>query len=152
MNKIIAQNRKARFHYTILEKYEAGIQLRGTEVKSVRLGKTNINDAFCRINSKSELEILNMHISPYEFGNRFNHEPFRIRKLLLHKKEIRRLYGKVEIKGLSLVPLSLYFKKSYLKVELALVKGKKTYDKKQILKERDIQKEHSREIKKYFQN
>ena len=152
MSKVIAQNRKARFHYTILEKYEAGIQLRGTEVKSVRLGRTNINDAFCRINSKNELEILNMHISPYEFGNRFNHEPFRIRKLLLHKKEIRRLYGKVEIKGLSLVPLSLYFKTSYLKVELALVKGKKIYDKKQILKEKDIQKEHSREMKKYFQN
>lgn len=139
MEKIIATNKKATHDYFILEKYEAGIVLKGTEIKSIRQGKVNLRDSFARI-VKGEIFLMNMHISPYTHGNVFNHDPLRDRKLLLHKKEIARLAGKVAQKGLALVPLSLYFKNSRVKVELALVKGKKLYDKREDIKKRDLQR------------
>jgi SsrA-binding protein len=143
MEKIIATNRKATHDYFILEKYEAGIVLKGTEVKSIRQGKVNLRDSFARI-IKGEIFLMNMHISPYTHGNVFNHDPLRDRKLLMHKKEIARLAGKVAQKGLALVPLSLYFKDGRVKVELALVKGKKLYDKREDIKKRDLQRMEKR--------
>lgn len=143
MEKIIATNKKATHDYFILEKYEAGIVLKGTEIKSIRQGKVNLRDSFARI-IKGEIFLMNMHISPYTHGNVFNHDPLRDRKLLLHKKEIARLAGKVAQKGLALVPLSLYFKNSRVKVELALVKGKKLYDKREDIKKRDLQRMEKR--------
>jgi len=143
MEKIIATNRKATYDYFILEKYEAGIVLKGTEVKSIRQGKVNLRDSFARI-IKGEIFLMNMHISPYTHGNVFNHDPLRDRKLLMHKKEIARLAGKVVQKGLALVPLSLYFKDGRVKVELALVKGKKLYDKREDIKKRDLQRMEKR--------
>jgi SsrA-binding protein len=143
MEKIIATNRKATHDYFILEKYEAGIVLKGTEVKSIRQGKVNLRDSFARI-IKGEIFLMNMHISPYTHGNVFNHDPLRDRKLLMHKKEIARLAGKVAQKGLALVPLTLYFKDGRVKVELALVKGKKLYDKREDIKKRDLQRMEKR--------
>lgn len=143
MEKIIATNKKATHDYFILEKYEAGIVLKGTEIKSIRQGKVNLRDSFARI-IKGEIFLMNMHISPYTHGNVFNHNPLRDRKLLLHKKEIARLAGKVAQKGLALVPLSLYFKNNRVKVELALVKGKKIYDKREDIKKRDLQRMEKR--------
>jgi len=141
--KYIAQNRKARHNYQILETFEAGIELQGTEVKSIREGRVNLKDGFARI-MKGELFLLNMHISPYDHGNIHNHDPLRTRKLLMHKKEISRLIGKTSQKGLSLVALSLYFKKQRVKVELALAKGKKTHDKRESIKKKDIEREERR--------
>lgn len=140
MEKIIAENRKAYHDYHILEKYEAGIALKGTEVKSIRLGRVNLRDSFARIEN-GELWLYNMHISPYEQGNRFNHEPKRPRKLLMHKREIMRLFGKTREKGLTLVPLKLYFKGNYAKIELGLAKGKKIYDKREEMAKRDAARE-----------
>lgn len=143
----IVKNRKAWHEYEVLEKYEAGIALVGTEVKSIRAGKIKITEAFCQINNHMELELHQMHISHYEFGNRHNHPPDRIRKLLMHKKEIKRIFQKVKEKGLTLVPLSMYFKKGYIKVEIGLCKGKKLHDKRQDMKARDAKREVDREIK-----
>ncbi|NYE57305.1 SsrA-binding protein SmpB [Carboxydothermus ferrireducens] len=140
MEKIIAENRKAYHDYHIFEKYEAGIALKGTEVKSIRLGRVNLRDSFARIEN-GELWLYNMHISPYEQGNRFNHEPKRPRKLLMHKSEIMRLFGKTREKGLTLVPLKLYFKGNYAKIELGLAKGKKMYDKREEMAKRDAARE-----------
>lgn len=143
--KIIAENRKARHDYHIEETYEAGLVLTGTEVKSLRAGKASLRDSFARVEG-GEVFLHNMHISPYEKGNIYNHDPTRTRKLLLHRSEIRRLIGKTKEKGYTLIPLRLYFKGNYAKVEIALAKGKKLYDKRREIAERDAR----REIEKAF--
>ena len=141
--KIVADNRKARHDYHIHESYEAGIVLTGTEVKSLRAGKANLKDAYARIENL-ELMLHNMHISPYDAGNRFNHEPLRNRKLLMHRSEIDKLIGKTQEKGYTLVPLKLYFTHGIAKVQLGLVTGKKNYDKRQDMAERDAKREIDR--------
>ena len=137
--KVIAENRRARHDYFIEDTYEAGISLQGTEVKSLRLGKVNLRDSFARVEN-GEVFLYGMHISPYEQGNRFNHDPTRPRKLLLHKREIRRLIGKTREEGYTLVPTRLYFLRGRCKVELALAKGKKLYDKRETSAKRDAQR------------
>ena len=132
-------NRKAKFDYTILEEIEAGMVLKGTEVKSIKDGKANIKDSYAIIKN-GVVYLLNMHISEYKEGNIFNHEETRTRKLLLHKKEILKLRDKVDLQGLTLIPLKVYFKKNKAKVLLGLAKGKKTYDKRESIKERDIKR------------
>ena len=145
--KNIAVNRQARHEYFIEETFEAGIALTGTEVKSLRLGKGNLKESYAQV-KQGEVFLFNCHISPYDFGNRFNHEPLRPRKLLLHKEEIRRLIGKTKEKGLTIVPLALYFDaKNRVKVELALAKGKKLYDKRDDMAKRDAQREMERAIR-----
>ena len=126
--KTIAENRKARHEYFVLESFETGIELTGTEVKSIRAGSVNLKESWCDIEN-GELLIRGMHISPYEKGNVFNKDPLRVRRLLMHKREILRLFGKVKQEGLTLIPLSIYFKGSLVKVQLGLCKGKKLYDK-----------------------
>jgi SsrA-binding protein len=142
--KIIAQNKKAYHDYFVDEKYEAGIALFGTEVKSVRAGTVNLKDSYCTIRN-GELFALGIHISPYEKGNIFNREPLREKKLLMHKKEILKLFNLVGQKGYTLVPLSLYFSGSHVKMEVGLCRGKKLYDK----RESDAKKEASREMERY---
>ncbi|MDO5734159.1 MAG: SsrA-binding protein SmpB [Eubacteriales bacterium] len=137
--KTIARNRRARFDYEILERFEAGIVLTGTEIKSLRAGKASIADAYAKI-ANGEIFITGMDIPPYREGNRFNHPPLRERKLLLHKREIRRLSVGLEQEGLTIVPLELYFKNQYAKLEIALARGKKLYDKRQSERERSEQK------------
>lgn len=144
--KTIAVNRKARHDYFVEETYEAGIELFGTEVKSLRLGQVNLKDSWCDIQN-GELFIKQMHISPYEKGNIFNKDPIRPRKLLMHKKEILKLYGTLKQEGLTLVPLSLYFKNSRVKVELGLCKGKKLYDKRNDMVKRDAKRTIDRAMK-----
>jgi SsrA-binding protein len=141
--KIIAQNRKARHNYFIEESYEAGMVLQGTEVKALREGRVNIKDGYARI-MDGEVFLMDVHISPYAFGNRFNHDPLRPRKLLLHDREIKRLIGKVKEKGFALIPLSIYFSHGRAKVSLALAKGKKLYDKREALKRKALEKEVER--------
>ena len=145
--KLIANNKKAYHDYFIDEKYEAGIALHGTEVKSLRMGKCSIKESFVTISNKGEILINHMHISPYEKGNIFNKDPLRVRKLLLHKYEIRKLIGKMNQKGYTLVPLSVYFKGSLIKVEIALAKGKKLYDKRQDIAKKDQRRAAEREFK-----
>ena len=147
--KIVATNRKARHDYYIVETYECGIKLKGTEVKSVRLGRVNFKDSFALIEA-GEVFLYNMHISPYEFGNRFNHEPERRRKLLLHKQEIRRLLGKVKEQGYTLIPLRMYFSRQWLKVELALAKGKRDYDKRDTIAKKTAQRQIERALKEQY--
>lgn len=142
----VVQNRKARHEYHVLDTWQAGLVLQGTEVKSLRNGKANLQDAFARFVG-TELWLHNLHISPYEAGNRFNHDPLRPRKLLLHREEIRRMIGKVEQKGLTLVPLDIHFERGVAKVTLALVRGKKLYDKRDDLKQRTEQREMERAYK-----
>lgn len=144
--KLIANNKKAYHDYFILENYETGIALAGTEVKSLRMGKCSIKEAFVRIENE-EVYVYGMHISPYEKGNIFNKDPLRPRKLLLHKAEIRKLLGKTKEKGIAIVPLKVYFKGSLVKVEIGLAKGKKLYDKRQDIARKDQQREASREFK-----
>ena len=144
--KIIAQNKKARHEYFILETYECGIELAGTEVKSIREGKVNLVDAYASINN-FEVWIKGMNISPFEKGNIFNRDPLRERKLLMHKHEILKLSQKLKEQGLSLVPLKVYLKNSLVKVELALVKGKKLYDKREDIAKRDAKRSMDRAIK-----
>ena len=144
--KLIANNKKAYHDYFIEEKYEAGIELHGTEVKSLRMGKCSIKEAFVRI-EKGEVYIYGMHISPYEKGNIFNKDPLRVRKLLLHKAEIHKLLGKTKEKGIAIVPLKVYFKGSLVKVEIGLAKGKKLYDKRQDIAKKDQKREAQREFK-----
>lgn len=139
------QNRKAKFDYEILETFEAGIVLKGTEIKSIRLGKANLKDSYCLIKN-NEIFILNMHISSYEYGNIFNHDETRTRKLLMHKKEILKLKSNLEQNGLTIVPLKLYFKKSKAKLLIALARGKHNYDKRESIKKRD----EERALKKYL--
>ena len=128
--KVIAVNRKARHDYFVLETFETGIELAGTEVKSIRAGGVNLKDSWCTIDD-GELFVKGMHISPYDKGNVFNRDPFRVRKLLMHKREIMRLLGKVKQEGLTLIPLSLYFKKNHVKLEMGLCKGKQLHDKRE---------------------
>ena len=144
--KLIANNKKAYHDYFILETYEAGIALHGTEVKSLRMGKCSIKEAFIRVENE-EVYVYGMHISPYEKGNIFNKDPLRVRKLLLHKSEIRKLLGKPKEKGMTLVPLKVYFKDSLVKVEIGLAKGKKLYDKRQDIAKKDQQREAQRDFK-----
>lgn len=144
--KVIANNKKAFHDFFVLEKFEAGIELFGTEVKSIRQGKVNLKDSWCEIKD-GELFVNSMHISPYEKGNIFNREPLRPRKLLMHKSEINRLYGAVKKQGLTLIPLSLYFKSSLVKLEIGLCKGKKIYDKRESIAQRDAKREIERDYK-----
>lgn len=144
--KTVATNRKARFLYEILERHEAGIELVGTEVKSLRRGGANLVDAFA-VPKGGELFVLNLHISPYEQGNRFNHPPTRPRRLLLHRREIARLAGQVSQRGLSLVPLRIYFKRRRAKVELGVCRGKKAHDKRETIRERDRRRSEEREFR-----
>ena len=141
--KILAQNRKARHDYFIEETYEAGIVLLGTEVKSLRAAKANLKDSYARVEN-GELLLYNMHISPYNFASYYNHDPLRPRVLLMHKKEIGKLSGYVQEKGYTLVPLSAYLSRGKVKIELALAKGKKNYDKRQSLAEKDAKREIER--------
>jgi len=144
--KTIADNRKARHEYFVLETFEAGIELVGTEVKSIRLGGVNLKDSWCTID-KGELFIKGMHISTYEKGNIFNRDPLRVRKLLMHRREINKLYGLIKQDGLTLIPLSMYFKDSKVKIQLGLCKGKKLYDKRADAAKRDAKREIDRNIK-----
>lgn len=144
--KIIAENRKARHDYIVEESFETGIVLKGTEVKSMRSGRINLKDSYAQIEN-GELFIHGMHISPYEHGNIFNVDPLRPRKLLMHKREIMRLYGKVKTDGLTLVPLKVYFERDKVKVELALVRGKKLYDKRESEAQKSAKREMDRAIK-----
>ena len=147
--KIVTDNRKARYLYEILETYEAGIQLTGTEVKSIREGKVNLQDGYALIRN-GEAWLINVHISPYTgIGQYFNHDPRRTRKLLLHRQEIRKLIGKVEQQGLTLVPLRMYLKRGLVKVNIALGKGKKLHDKREDLKRRQDQRDIQRAMKNY---
>ena len=144
--KIIANNKKAFYDYFMEDKYEAGIELVGTEVKSLRMGKCSIKEAFVRI-QKGEVFIYGMHISPYEKGNIFNRDPLRARKLLLHRYEIRKIEGQIAQKGYTLVPLNVYLKGSLMKVEIGLAKGKKQYDKRQDIAKKDQRREAEKQFK-----
>ena len=144
--KIACENRKARHDYFIHETYEAGIELKGTEVKSLRAGKANLRDSYAEVKD-GEVFLEHMHISPYEQGNIFNHEPLRRRRLLLPKREILKLFGKTREKGFTLVPLKIYFKKGRAKLELALASGKHTYDKRDALHEKSAQRDVERALK-----
>lgn len=145
-NRTIAENRKARHDYFVLESYEAGIELAGTEVKSIRAGGVNLKDCYCRVDN-GELKVYGMHISPYNKGNIFNKDPLRVRRLLMHKKEIIKLHYRIKQDGLTLVPLSLYFKGSNVKVQLGLCKGKKNYDKRAAEVAREMNREADRAMK-----
>ena len=147
--KIMATNREARHEYFIEEEFEAGIELQGTEVKSIRAGTLNLKDSWCGIKD-GELLVNQMHISPYDHGNRFNVDPRRPRRLLMHKREIMRLYGKVKQDGYSLIPLSVYLKGSLVKVKVGLCKGKKLYDKRQAAAERDAKRQMDRAMKERY--
>ena len=144
--KLIANNKKAYHDFFILDTYEAGIALHGTEVKSLRMGKCSIKESFIRIEN-GEVFIYGMHVSPYEKGNIFNKDPLRVKKLLLHKSEINKLLGKIKEKGMSVVPLKVYFKGSLVKVEIGLAKGKKLYDKRDDIAKKDQQREAQRDFK-----
>ena len=144
--KMITQNRKARHDYQIMETWEAGLVLQGTEVKSLRAAKANLKDSYARI-ERGEVFLYQFHISPYEKGGYANHDPLRPRKLLLNKREIRKLTGRVEEKGLTLVPLKVYFKRGKAKVEIALARGKKTYDRREDIARRDAHRDMEREFK-----
>ena len=145
-SRLIANNKKAYHDYFIEETYEAGIALHGTEVKSLRMGKCSIKESFVRIENE-EVFIYGMHISPYEKGNIFNRDPLRVKKLLLHKSEIRKMKGKIAEKGYTLVPLKVYFNRSLVKVEIGLAKGKKLYDKRQDIAKKDQRREAERDFK-----
>ncbi len=144
--KLVANNKKAYHDYFIEEKYEAGIALHGTEVKSLRMGKCSVKEAFIRIEN-GEVFVYGMHVSPYEKGNIFNKDPLRVRKLLLHRREINKLSGKIAEKGYTLVPLQVYFKDGRAKVEIGLAKGKKLYDKRQDIAKKDQRREAEKEFK-----
>lgn len=142
----VARNKKAYHDYTVLESFEAGIELFGTEVKSCRQGKINLKDSWCSID-KGEVFVNGMHISPYEHGNIFNRDPDRKRKLLLHRREIDRLFGTLKTQGYTLIPLSAYFRKGKLKIQVGLCKGKKNYDKRDAIARKDAEREKQRAIK-----
>ena len=147
-DRVVTKNRRARHEYHVLQTWEAGLVLQGTEVKSLRDGKANLADAYARIDG-GELWLYNMHVSPYEAGNRFNHDPLRRRKLLMHRSELRRLVGEVEQKGLTLVPLDVHFSGGIAKVDLALVRGKKLHDKRDTLRERAVERDLERGFKEH---
>lgn len=145
----VAQNKKARHDYFVLETYEAGIELFGTEVKSIRKGRLNLKDSWCSIDG-GEIFVKGMHISPYEQGNIFNRDPMRVRRLLMHKREINRLLGVTKQQGLTLVPLSVYFLKGRAKLEIGLCKGKKLYDKREVAAEKDAKRNMERNFKERY--
>lgn len=145
-DQTIARNKRARHDYHIIETWESGIVLSGTEVKSLRAGNANLVDSYAIV-EKDEVYLLNLHISPYEQGNQFNHEPTRTRKLLLHRREIRKMIGAVERQGLTLIPLDLHFKRGMAKVTIALGKGKKLHDKRSDLKRKDAEREMARAVR-----
>ena len=147
MNKLIAKNPTAKHNYTIEDTMETGIVLSGTEIKSIRQGKVNLKDSYASIKN-GELYIYNLHISPYEFGNIYNKDPLRDRKLLVNKREINKLFGLIKQKGYSLVPISLYFKGNFVKVELGIGKGKKLYDKRQDIAKKDAERRMLQRIDK----
>ena len=144
--KVVAKNSKAYHDYLIEDRYEAGIELAGTEVKSIRLGHVNLKDSFCIVKD-GEMSVLGMHISPYEKGNIFNKDPLRPRRLLMHKREILRLFGRIQQDGYSLIPLSIYFRGPRVKLEIGLAKGKKLYDKREASASRDAKREMDRAMK-----
>ena len=146
--KILAENRKARYEYFIEDEYEAGMVLLGTEVKSLRQGRVNLKDSYARVKN-GEVFVYQMHIGPYPFAYYGNHDPLRPRKLLLHKREIKRIYGKVNEKGHALIPLRIYFKNGKVKLTLALAKGKRKYDKREAIKRRDEKRDLDRARKEY---
>ncbi len=146
--KLIAENRKARFDYFIIDKMEAGLVLKGTEVKSLRQGRANLKDAYARIKN-GELWIHQMHISPYPFAYYNNHDPLRVRKLLLHKQEIKKLNGKLNERGFALIPLRLYFRQGKVKLLLGLAKGKRQHDKRETIRRRDEKRDLDRQRKEY---
>ena len=147
--KIIATNKKAAHDYFILDTYEAGIVLHGTEIKSVRENKVNIKDAYCLIKNE-ELFVINMHIAKYKEGNIFNHQETRTRKLLMHKKEIIRIFNKLQGENLTIIPIKVYFEQGLCKVEIAIAKGKKQYDKRQTLKEKDAKRDIEKNLKNQY--
>lgn len=147
--QIIAQNKKAQHDYFVLETYEAGIELFGTEVKSIRKGRVNLKDSWCSIDS-GEIFVNGMHVSPYEQGNIFNRDPMRVKRLLMHKREINRLFGVTKQQGLTLIPLSVYFLKGRAKIEVGLCKGKKNYDKRDVAAKKDAQREIERNFKERY--
>ena len=144
--KIVANNKKAYHEYFVLEKFEAGIELVGTEVKSIRAGRVNLKESWCMIKN-GEIFVNGMHISPYEQGNIFNKDPFRVRKLLMHRKEIDRLFGRIKQDGLTLIPTSIYFKNSKVKIEIGLCKGKNLHDKRETLAKKQAQRDIDRAMK-----
>lgn len=147
--KVVAENKKAFFNYEILERIEAGIALMGSEVKSIREGRVSLKESFADIKN-GEVYLLNCHISPYEAANRFNHDPLRPRKLLLHRQEIKRLTGKIKERGLTLIPTKIYFNdRGKIKVEIALARGKRAYEKKEAIKARDMERELRAEMKRW---
>lgn len=146
--KIVAENRKARFNYFLEDKYEAGMVLLGTEIKSIRLGRVNLKDSYARIR-KGEVFVHQMHIGVYPFATHYNHDPLRRRKLLLNKQEIKKLYGKVNEKGFSLIPIKLYLQNGKAKLTLATAKGKRKHDKRQTIRERDEKRDLERSKKEY---
>lgn len=145
-SRTVAQNKKAYHDYFVLEEYEVGIELFGTEVKSIRQGRVNLKDAWCSIDN-GEIFVNGMHISPYEQGNIFNRDPLRKKKLLMHKKEIHKLYGTIKQQGLTLIPLSVYFNKGKAKIKVGLCKGKKIYDKRDVAAKKEANRSIDREIK-----
>ena len=145
-SKTLAKNRKARFEYEIQNTMEVGIVLQGTEVKSIRAGQINLTESFCRVDDRLQVYLLNAHVSQYDFGNIHNHDPLRPRRLLLHRSEIRRLYGQVKEQGLTLIPIKIYLKGGIIKMELALGRGKKMYDKRQTMKKRDAERDVERAL------
>lgn len=147
--QVIAKNKKAYHDYFVLETYEAGIELFGTEIKSIRNGRVNLKDSFCSVDS-GEMFAIGMHISPYEQGNIFNRNPLRKKKLLLHKKEIMRLFGQSQQQGLSIIPLELYIKKGRAKLQIGLCKGKKLHDKREVAAKKDAQRTIEREFKERY--
>ena len=149
MGQTVTVNRAARHEYFVVDTFEAGIELFGTEIKSVRNGSVNLKESWADIQN-GEVYVYGMHISPYEMGNIFNKDPFRPRRLLLHRKEIDRLQGRIKQEGFTLIPLSIYFKKQYLKVELGLCKGKKLYDKRETMAKRDARRTIDRAIKERY--
>lgn len=148
--KNIAVNKKARHDYFVIESLEAGIELVGTEVKSLREGSVNLKDSWCGINSKFEIFINGMHISPYEYGNIYNKDPLRVRKLLMHKKQIMNFYSEVKKGGYSIIPLSIYFKGSLVKVQVGLCKGKKNYDKREVEAQKSAKRDIERAMKERY--
>ena len=145
-SKTLAKNRKARYEYEIQKTMEVGIALKGTEVKSIRAGQINLSESYCRVDDNMQIYLMNAHISQYDFGNRHNHDPLRPKCLLLHRSEIRRLYGQVKEQGLTLIPLKIYLKGGIIKMELALGRGKKLYDKRQTMKKQDAQRDVERAL------
>ena len=148
-NNTVATNKKSYHDYFVLEKYEAGIELFGTEIKSIRAGRVNLKDSFCSVDD-GEMFVIGMHISPYEMGNRFNRDPLRKKKLLLHKKEIMKLFGESQQQGLSIIPLELYIKKGRAKLSIGLCKGKKLYDKRAVQAKKDANRTIEREFKERY--